>query len=56
MLKLCDAASVAVRNFPLDVVCLRKKLGLKDSNSKFVFGTTVVGDKVTVILCDKVCP
>ncbi len=56
MLKLCDAASVAVRNFPLDAVCLRKKLGLKDSNSKFVFGTTVVGDKVTVILCEKVCP
>ena len=46
-------ASVATRNFPLNANELRKALNLKESDKKFVFGTTLIGEKKVVILAKK---
>ncbi|MGN0033914.1 MAG: class I SAM-dependent methyltransferase [Candidatus Limimorpha sp.] len=51
--KLCNAASVAVRNFPLDTQNLRKKLGLKDGDTNFIFGTTSSDNRLVLLLCEK---
>ena len=46
-------ASVATRNFPLSANELRKTLNLKESDTNFVFGTTLMGKKKVVILAKK---
>ena len=46
-------ASVATRNFPLSANDLRKTLNLRESDTNFVFGTTLIGEKKVVILCKK---
>jgi len=50
-LKDIRQANIAVRNFPLSVVELRKRLKLNEGGSKYLFATTLAnGDKV-LILC-----
>ena len=46
-------ASVATRNFPLSANDLRKTLNLKESDTNFVFGTTLMGEKKVVILAHR---
>ncbi len=46
-------ANVAVRNFPMDVVDLRKRLKLKDGGSQFVFATTASNGRHVLLLCEK---
>ena len=45
-------ANIAVRNFPLSSVELRKKLHLKDGGDTYLFVTTV-GTVHTLIICKK---
>ena len=47
-------ANVAVRNFPLSAEELKKNLGLQDGSDFYIFGTTMKGEKKTVILTKKV--
>lgn len=51
LLKDVRKASVVTRNFPLNANDLRKNLNLLESDEDFVFGTTVKGDKKTIVLC-----
>jgi 16S rRNA G966 N2-methylase RsmD len=46
-------ANIAVRNFPLSAVELRKRLKLKDGGDKYLFVTTVQGNHV-VFICQNV--
>ncbi len=49
-----NAANITVRNFPLSVADLRKKLKIKEGGDDFIFATTLaLGDKA-LILCQKI--
>ena len=48
-------ANISVRNFPLSVDELRKKMGLKDGGEIYLFATTLKNDdKKVLIKCEKV--
>ena len=49
-----DRANIAVRNFPLSVEQLRKKLKLKDGGDTFIFATTVRGEGHQLFICRKI--
>ena len=46
-----DRANITVRNFPLSVPELRKKLKLKDGGDVFIFATTVAGEGHRLLIC-----
>ena len=46
-------ASVAVRNFPLSVAELRKRLKIADGDENYVFATTLKGEEKIIILTKK---
>lgn len=46
-------ANVAVRNFPLSVAELRKRLKLKEGGSDYLFATTLCDGSHAVIVCEK---
>lgn len=46
-------ANIAIRNFPLSVSELRKKLKLKDGGDIFIFGTTIADKEHVLIICHK---
>ena len=46
-------ANISIRNFPLTVNELRKKMGLKDGGEIYLFATTLWDDKRMLIRCDK---
>lgn len=46
-------ANVAVRNFPLTVAQLRKKLRLNDGGDVYLFATTLAGAKHVILRCHK---
>lgn len=48
-----DAANIAIRNFPLSVSALRKRLKLKDGGDYYLFGTTLYPHDHVLILCKK---
>ena len=48
-----DKANITVRNFPLTVAELRKKLGLKDGGGVYLFATTLADGKKVLIRCRK---
>ena len=48
-----DRANIAVRNFPMSVAELRKKLKLKDGGDLYVFATTVAGQGHQLFICRK---
>jgi precorrin-6B methylase 2 len=48
-----DRANITVRNFPMSVVELRKKLKLKDGGDVFIFATTVTGKGHQLFICRK---
>jgi precorrin-6B methylase 2 len=49
-----DRANITVRNFPMSVVELRKKLRLKDGGDVFIFATTVAGEGHQLFICHKI--
>ena len=48
-----DRANITVRNFPMSVAELRKKLKLKDGGDLYVFATTVAGQGHQLFICRK---
>lgn len=48
-----EQANITVRNFPLTVADLRKKLKIKDGGNSYLFATTTVDEKKVLILCEK---
>ena len=49
-----DKASVAIRNFPLSVDELRKKLKIKEGGDTYVFATTLANDKHILLKAGKI--
>jgi hypothetical protein len=47
-------ANIAVRNFPLSVVELRKRLKIKEGGSNYLFATTLASGVRVLLLCSKV--
>jgi len=47
-------ANIAVRNFPLTVAELRKRLRLADGGSVYVFATTLADRSHVLIICKKI--
>ena len=54
LLKNVGRANIAVRNFPLTVAELRKRLKLADGGDRYLFGTTSDDGKHLLILTEKV--
>jgi len=48
-----DRANITVRNFPMSVAELRKKLKLKDGGDLYVFAATVAGQGHQLFICRK---
>ena len=48
------SANISVRNFPLTVDQLRKKLKLKDGGSTYIFATTVLNGEHKLFICRKI--
>ena len=46
-------ANIAVRNFPLSVADLRKRLNLQDGGDVFIFATTVANQGHQLVICRK---
>jgi len=53
LLKNIQKANLTVRNFPLSVAELRKRLKLSDGGSEYIFATTLADDSHVLILCQK---
>lgn len=49
-------ANITTRNFPDSVQTIRKKTGIKEGGSIFLFATTNMEDKLVVLICKKVLP
>ena len=52
-LKGIDKANITVRNFPLSVAELRKRLKLKEGGDVYIFATTVADDGHQLFVCRK---
>ncbi|MDH6354007.1 16S rRNA G966 N2-methylase RsmD [Dysgonomonas sp. PH5-45] len=46
-------ANISVRNFPMKVEDIRKKIHLKDGGSNYLFATTMADEKKVLIRCSK---
>jgi len=49
-----DSANIAVRNFPMSVDLLRKKLKLKDGGDTYIFATTLASGEHKLLICRKI--
>ena len=49
-----ESANIAVRNFPMTVDQLRKKLKLKDGGDTFIFATTMASGEHKLLICRKI--
>ena len=49
-----DKANLAVRNFPMSVADLRKKLKIKEGGTDYLFATTDENNNHLLLLCAKV--
>lgn len=47
-------ANIAIRNFPLSVTELRKRLKLKDGGDTYIFATTLSDESHVLFICEKV--
>ena len=47
-------ANITVRNFPLNVAELRKRLHLADGGPHYIFATTLADQRHILILCKKI--
>lgn len=46
-------ANLASRNFPMPIAQLKKKLGLRDGGSHYLFATTLKNEEKILLLCEK---
>ena len=53
-LKEIERANISVRNFPLSVDQLRKKLKLKDGGDVYIFATTMADGEHRLLICRKI--
>lgn len=53
-MKGIDRANISVRNFPLSVEILRKRLKVKDGGAVFIFGTTLSDSSHKLFICRKI--
>lgn len=53
-LKGIDRANITVRNFPLSVAELRKRIKLKDGGDTYIFATTLGSREHVLIICHKI--
>lgn len=53
-LKEMERANISVRNFPLSVDQLRKKLKLKDGGDVYIFATTMADGEHRLLICRKI--
>jgi hypothetical protein len=53
-LKEIERANIAVRNFPMSVDQLRKKLKLKDGGDVYIFATTMTDGAHRLFICRKI--
>ena len=49
-----ESANIAVRNFPMSVDQLRKKLKLKDGGDTYIFATTWASGEHKLLICRKI--
>ena len=49
-----DKANITVRNFPMSVAELRKRLKLKEGGDHYLFATTIAGHQHQLFLCRKI--
>jgi hypothetical protein len=49
-----ESANIAVRNFPMSVNQLRKKLKLKDGGDTYIFATTLASGEHKLLICRKI--
>ena len=49
-----EKANIAVRNFPLSVEQLRKKLKIKDCGDTYLFATTLADGQHRLFICRKI--
>ena len=49
-----DRANITIRNFPMSVAELRKRLKLKDGGDLYLFATTIAGHQHQLFLCRKI--
>jgi hypothetical protein len=49
-----ESANIAVRNFPMTVDQLRKKLKLKDGGDTYIFATTTASGEHKLLICRKI--
>ena len=54
VLKETDRANISVRNFPMSVDQLRKKLKLKDGGDTYIFATTLASGEHKLLICRKI--
>ena len=47
-------ANITTRNFPYSVTQIKKKLGVKDGGTVYLFATTLQNDKLAILVCEKV--
>tara|TARA_Y100001954_G_scaffold42624_1_gene43589 strand:+ start:3162 stop:4283 length:1122 start_codon:yes stop_codon:yes gene_type:complete len=52
--KLPKKANIACRNYPHKVDVLKKKLKINDGGNDYIFATTLKGEKLKLIVCEKV--
>ena len=52
--KLPKKANLACRNYPHKVDVLKKKLKINDGGNDYIFATTLKGEKLKLIVCEKV--
>jgi hypothetical protein len=46
--------NLSTRNFPMPIAQLKKKLGLKDGGSQYLFATTLKNEEKVLLVCEKV--
>ena len=46
-------ANIAVRNFPLSVADLRRRLKISEGGSTYIFATTLANGERTLLICRK---
>ena len=46
-----DRANITVRNFPMSVADLRKRLKLSEGGNDYIFATTLTEGKKVLIIC-----
>jgi hypothetical protein len=49
-----ESANIAVRNFPMTVDQLRKKLKMKDGGDTYIFATTLASGEHKLLICRKI--